>query len=473
MKQFSFFIFVLLNLHQTYAQIFDKETIRFSGDNDKHINLVILSEGYQESELDKFITDATNFTNAMFSQSPFLEYANYFNVYALKVPSNQSGADHPGTANDVTEPLTPVVEVDTYFNATFDAYGFHRLLYYEIDGNHANNTTVKINTVLAKNFPDYDQALIIVNSNVYGGSGGEFPMSSNAVSASEVAIHELGHSLFNLMDEYYVDDIYAAEGINMTQESDPNLVRWKNWINTNGVNIYQHTCETGNCANWYKPHQNCKMQILGSPFCSVCKEAIIEKIHTLVSPISSYTPDSDTISNPTYPLKFELSLIEPIPNTLVNTWTLNATNIANNVDTVSVLENVLNQEGWNNLTVVVHDATTSLRIDNHETIHAYTVTWNINTSTLGIKDITSITNSFDISIYPNPSNTLVYIKYESLLHTGLKLELTSIDGKKIQSYNLSNTIVNSIDIGPLNHGIYLANFYSNNTLIASKKIAKL
>ena len=87
------------------AQIFDIETIKFSGDNDKRINLVILSEGYQEVELNQFISDATAFSNDMFSQSPFLEYANYFNVYAIKVPSNESGADHPGTATDVSEPL--------------------------------------------------------------------------------------------------------------------------------------------------------------------------------------------------------------------------------------------------------------------------------------------------------------------------------------------------------------------------------
>ena len=80
MRHIIFYIVFLSNVMQISSQVFDVEAIKFSGDTDKRINLVILSEGYQESELDQFITDATNFTNNLFSQSPYLEYANYFNV---------------------------------------------------------------------------------------------------------------------------------------------------------------------------------------------------------------------------------------------------------------------------------------------------------------------------------------------------------------------------------------------------------
>ena len=58
------------------SQTFDQETIKVSGDNDKRLNLVILSEGYQTSEFAKFKTDAESLVTAMFTQSPFLEYAN-------------------------------------------------------------------------------------------------------------------------------------------------------------------------------------------------------------------------------------------------------------------------------------------------------------------------------------------------------------------------------------------------------------
>ncbi len=472
-------LFLVLNYHFGQCQIFDKETIKNSGDNDKRINLVILSDGYQTSELNDFKTDAISFVNDMFSQSPFSEYTDYFNVHIVKVPSTESGADHPGTSINPFEspssPITPIHSVNTYFNSTFDSYGYHRLLYYEIDGNSANGTHAKITSVLADNFPTYDQTLILVNSDVYGGSGGEFPMASqgveNGISATEVAIHELGHSFANLKDEYFpLDEIYFEEGINMTQVSSPSLIKWKNWLGENQTGIYQYNT-SGFAANWYRPHQSCKMRYLGYPFCSVCKEGIIEKIHSLISPIDSYLPVSNTINTSTYPINFQLNLIKPIPNTLKSTWTLNATNFKNDVDALSIIETDLNA-GTNDLTVVVHDDSHMLKIDNHETTHVYTVTWTITKSALGIDDITSEENNFNISLFPNPTNNILNLKVESKNTVNLKVDIISLDGKKIKSTKISNYENNEVDISHLSQGLYLANFYSNHILITSKRFVK-
>lgn len=460
MKTILVYLFVLISAIGN-AQVFDVETIKFSGNNDKRINLVILSEGYQATELSDFITDATKLTNEMFNESPFSEYTNFFNVYAIKVPSNESGADQPTTG----------IFVDTYFNATYNAFGSPRLLYYEIDGNNANNTAAKILNVLASNFPTYDQALILVNSDKYGGSGGQFPMAYNGTSGTKVIMHELGHSLFDLKDEYYPGDLLAGEAINMTQETDPNLVRWKNWINTNGVGVYQYNCATGNCSDWYKPHNNSIMEFIDKPFGSVCKEGMIEKIHDLLSPIDTYSPVSNAISNPTLPLDFELTLIKPIPNTLNSTWTLNTSNFANDLDNISISATDLN-EGTNTLTVVVTDNSPMLKVDSNETFHISTVTWTINYSSLGIEDITSKENKLDISVFPNPSHTIINFKVENSLETNLNIEILSIDGKKIKSLKLSNLETHQLDISNLSRGVYLTNFYATNMLVASKKIVK-
>ncbi len=475
MKYFIIYIICFLNVSLVSAQVFDLDTIKFSGASDKRINLVILGDGYQTAELPQFITDVTNFSNELFSQSPFLEYAKYFNVYAIKVPSNESGADHPGISTDPSEspssPIIPVTTVDTYFNATYDAFGKHRLLYYEIDGNSANNTEAKINSVLADNFPSYDQALILVNSSEYGGSGGKFPMTYTGYWGPNVAIHELGHSLFNLKDEYYPGDDLAGEAINMTQETNSNLIKWKNWLNINDIGIYQYTCNTGNCSNWYKPHQNCIMEFIEKPFCSVCKEGIIEKIHGLVSPIDSYTPVSNTVSNPSFPIDFHLDLIKPNPNTLESSWTLNAANFATNVDDVSILETDLNA-GENDLTVVITDNTTLLKVTNHETIHVYTVSWTIDNTSLGVKDIESDTNNLSIAMYPNPTNTIANFKIESEKDVLLKIDIVSLDGKKLKTVPASNYETHQVDISNLSQGIYITNFYANNVLVASKKLIK-
>ena len=462
MKSVLCFLIILFNISSLAGQTFDVEAIKVSGDNDKRINLVFMGDGYTLFELDKFVTDATNFSNSLFSQSPFSEYADYFNVYAIKVPSNDSGTDHPGTATDVTEPVFSVASKNTYFNTSFDTANIHRLLY-------TYSSSIVYN-VLADNFPQYDQPIIIVNTSEYGGAGGPYATSSTGNNADEIVIHEIGHSLFDLKDEYYPGDALASEAINMTQETNPAIVGWKNWVGTDGVGIYQHS-GSGNATSWYRPHQNCKMRYLGVPFCSVCKEGIIEKIHSLVSPIDSYIPNSATVDNPTLPLDFQLKLIKPNPNTLESEWTLNGSSFATNVDDISIEETDL-VEGANLLTTVVHDNSTFLRVDNHDSFHIYTVNWNINYTSLGIEEVESNTDTFNISLYPNPTENLLNLKFESSKTSNLKVVILTVDGKKVKSVKLNNYENKQVRLNHLDTGIYIVNFYNNNTLLTTKKLVK-
>lgn len=463
MKQTLLSILTLITFHISFSQVFEVENIKNSGDMNNRINIVIMGDGYQASEFDKFETDANNFVTDMFSQSPFSQYSDYFNVYIIKVPSNESGASHPANAIDIENCAgIPIAVVDNYFGTSYDSYGTHRLLYTE--------NSAAIMSVLADNFPLYDQGLLLVNAPYYGGSGGTFPIASTGDYASEIAIHEIGHSLVNLKDEYYPGDILAEEGINMTQESDINLVKWSNWITSNGIGVYPYGT-TGNPATWFRPHQSCKMRVLGNAFCSVCREGIIEKVHDIVSPIDSYLPNSSPLEDPSLPLEFSLSLVKPLPNTLESSWTLNSNEFASDVDTISLLESDLN-EGTNSLTVVVTDNTTLQRIDNHETIHAYTVNWSINISTIGIAEVTSEENNLNISMFPNPSQDLVNFSYKNTLGSGLTIEIISLDGKKLLTTELSNNERSTIDISTFSAGVYLVNFYSNKVLIANKKLVK-
>lgn len=454
----SFGLFLTLS----FSQAFEVETIKNSGANDKRINLVILGDGYTESEQSNFRDHALNFSNSIFSQSPFSEYTDYFNVHIVKVISNESGASHPGTAADEDTADVPISSVDNFFGTAYDGFNVHRLLY--------TPNSALISNVLAINFPEYDQALILVNSPYYGGSGGHFPVTSTGEYADEIAIHEIGHSLVGLKDEYYPGDLLAEEGINMTQQTDPALVKWRNWIGTTGVGIYQY-CSTGTCATWHRPHQTCKMRFLNYPFCAVCKEGIVEKIHDLVSPIDSFSPSNLTVENPSFPIDFNLALINPTTNSLETTWTLNGASFNANTQTVSIAETDLNN-GLNSLSVVVTDNSNLIRVDNHETLHVNTVTWSIDNSTLSTTDIQVEANRFSINLYPNPTTNQFYVKFDSYNTTDLRLELTSIDGKNVLSTRLESGKENSINLSQQATGLYIANIYSDSVLLARKKIIK-
>ena len=362
----TFFLFVLFVV-QAIAQVFPTIAIQDNGDVNKRINFVYLAEGYTAVQQPTFQIDAARINTDLFAQTPFSNYINFFNAYRIEVPSTQSGADHPGNATDVTEPSHPVQSVSTYFNSTFDYFNIHRLLV------PTNGTA--ITNVLASNLPQYDQAFIVVNSPHYGGSGGQFATSSTEASSSEVAIHEIGHSFAGLSDEYWAGDFYAGENHNMTQETNPTLVRWDEWHGTSGVGIYQHCCG-GTSSSWYRPHQNCKMQYLGAPFCAVCRQRLIDVIYSLVTPIDAYSPTAAAQTYGCGPMTFDLDMVYPTPNTLEIEWILNGSVVSTNLETISLSSSQLNA-GMNTLVAKVTDKTTLSRSYLPNDGYEFTVSWTI------------------------------------------------------------------------------------------------
>ena len=67
-----------------------------------------------------YIADVEDVTSALFNTVPYSNYMNYFNVYAVEVPSDDSGTDHPGTAPDCGGYNNDVFYADTYFDSSFD-----------------------------------------------------------------------------------------------------------------------------------------------------------------------------------------------------------------------------------------------------------------------------------------------------------------------------------------------------------------
>jgi hypothetical protein len=460
MKNTCLFILMLLGA-KLGAQGFTMDTLLWNGPADKRINVVILGDGYQEVELNKFVADAKAFSGALFKSSPFKEYAQYFNIVAIRVPSQESGASHPGTATDVTEPAHPVSTVNNFFGSTFDAFNIHRLL--------VVGKTSAIFTVLANQFPNYDQIIMLVNSPHYGGSGGQIATSSLHSSANEIAIHELGHSFARLKDEYYAGDVYSAEAINMTQETNETLVRWKNWMNFQGVGIYQHCCG-GNSGKWYRPHQNCKMRALNQNFCPICVEGTIERIHDLVSPIDQFEPSNTTPINFTEAQRFSVDLVKPLPNTLDVKWELNGQLVASQTDTILVEEEEW-EEGNNTLVVTVIDTTSMLRSENHGLLHFYTVLWTINKTSTATQNVLS--QKYEVEIYPNPVQTQLNIRLTSETNEAFDIHVCkTLGGSPLYKTTGESNEPISIPTASLTPGIYWIELVLSNKATMVKKVIK-
>jgi hypothetical protein len=370
-------LFLILRL-EIFAQFtFPVSTILDNGNTANRVKFVFLSDGYTASQLTNFNANVVTFKNYIFTQSPYKEYANFFNFYAIQVPSNQSGADHPANATDESSSGSqPVAIADTYFGGTFDYASIHRLVV-------CTNYTA-INNVLSTNFPTYNQAFLFVNSPYYGGSGGGSSVSTQNVNSSEVAIHEIGHSFGVLADEYEIGG--QGERANRTKVTNPVEVRWKNWLGLENVGIFPINIE-----GWQRPHESCKMRYLGVPFCAVCKESILDKIYNLVKPIDATLPagSTATISGPT---TFSASLILPNPNTIIAEWKLNGETIPSDFSngriaagsTTAIVSPSQLSAGANELVLYVTDETGLSKSFLPNTGYIFSKSWTLNSSPLPV-----------------------------------------------------------------------------------------
>ena len=423
---------IILIALKSQEQVFTVDTLFRNGERTNRINFVYISDGYQSAELNTFITNANTINNSMFSQTPFADYKNYFNTYAIRVPSNQSGAKHPGTAADEASvvPAQPVANPDNYFQSTFDYASIHRLLVPQ------NNTDIY--NVLASNLPDYDQPFAVVNSSYYGGSGGAVATASADPSSAEVAIHEIGHSFAGLADEYWAGPTYAAERPNMTQDNNPATIKWKNWLGINSIGIYPHAED----PTWFRPHESCKMRFLGYAFCSVCTERLIDRIHELVNMIDSITPTatSFTLSN-TNDVDFSVTTVQTIPSTIGVNWYLNAstTPFATNQENVTVpFASLL--DGNNTVRAEVLDSTTLSKSYLAAAGYINSITWTVNKPSslpVHLKNFSGVVKQFTGSLRWEVDNSAELQKFE--------LERSN-DGKNFSTIAVIN--------GELNKGSY-------------------
>lgn len=438
------------------AQTFDTVPILQNGSNDKRINVAVLGDGFTLVQLPNFVSAAQSTVNYLFTKSPYKEYKNYFNVYAVKVISPETGVKHPGTALDITEPVIPVSNPNNYLGSTFDVDDVHRCIY--------SNTTNKVAQVLAANVPDYDITYILGNSASYGGCGGTYAFATLAPAATEIVVHEMGHSFADLADEYWYPP--TGESANKTQNSNPTTIKWKNWIGINSVGIYPHV----ESPNWYRPHQGCEMRTLNQQFCSVCKEKTIETIHSLVSPIDSFIPANTSTVDANSNVTFTVTEILPIPNTLSNTWKLNGATLSATGNSLTVLPTQLN-DGNNTLLFSVTDNTSMVKTDNHSTLHFTNVVWTLNKNSLGTTEITAQERRF--SLYPNPTNDEFFIRGKSEFGKDLKITLHDTSGKQIPLYfMLKDPSTVHVDIRSLPSGVYFLSATENQSLIISQKIIK-
>jgi IgA Peptidase M64/Peptidase M64 N-terminus len=198
-----------------------------AGDPAMKLDFLILGDGYTAGERGKFERDARRLVATLFATSPFKERQGDINVWGLVPAAAESGVSRPSQGIYRRSPI----------GATYDAFDSERyVLTFE-------NKTVRD---IAANAP-YEVVEILVNSATYGGGGiyGLYStVAADSVWAPYIFVHEFGHHIAGLADEYYTSDVAylpATDRVepwepNVTALLDPAALKWKDLV-TSGTPI--------------------------------------------------------------------------------------------------------------------------------------------------------------------------------------------------------------------------------------------
>jgi hypothetical protein len=355
----SFLSVTSISPAQTPTPNFTLTTIQESGPRANSYNIVFLPDGYTKDELPKFQSDTQKCVNTFFNQPVFKEYQTYFNIYRIDVPSNQSGSDHPEL--NTTR--------DTYFNSTYNFNNRPRMIYTDAVG------ATRIYDTAAQYVPEYDQIIVIVNDSTYGGTGGGgLSFICNGPDAPEILMHELGHAIGQLSDEYSSNEGTAPRNAaNCTQANTKTTIPWTNWISpstpiptaannpANPVVPIGLYANTGDFSGWYRPTADSRMRSLYRPYGAVNEEALILKIYEATPICSGFSPSYQNIAGSlktqkTFSIKNPKSPAHP----LKITWTLDGVTLPNlNTATVDLWSHQIGN-GTHTLTATIRDDGTSL-----------------------------------------------------------------------------------------------------------------
>lgn len=259
-------------------------TLVRGGDPKFRYDLVIVSDAYAGKDLARFRQHAAAVVDALRATTPFREYWSYLNVFLVEVPAARSGLAGGPSALGTRAAGERKIDHDT--GRILDA---------------------------ARLAPGCDAALVLVNH----------PFRSYAkedvclVSTTEdryprVSVHELGHTIGKLLDEYEEEAASPIDflvgnavveaftkltgwGANVTTHTSPDAIPWRRWLTPgaplptptgSGVAVGLYRGALHRSRFLYRPSEICRMRDTREPFCPVCCEALVLRLSEKAMPFT-------------------------------------------------------------------------------------------------------------------------------------------------------------------------------------------
>ncbi len=232
----------------TQKTTFPVQVIQKTGDDNENFVILIMGDGYTADQQDQFLADAARKAQGMLTWSPYKEYSDHINIYAMQVVSTEQGIGVYGGKRP-----------DTYFHVTVVGKA----------SQFADGGTDKARTLRSELEEKYlDAGASVGTIHILSNADGSYGASTNSlfsfsVNGSDnvngtVMTHEISHSIGGLADEY---ERYTNKA-NTSDTSDPDAVKWSKLLGFRGTGITMAGTETA-----FAPSRECMMRWLGQPFC--------------------------------------------------------------------------------------------------------------------------------------------------------------------------------------------------------------
>lgn len=288
------------------------------------VDVVFIGDGYTAGQQEDFHADVRTKWAEMSAVQPYAAYQDLFNVWSVDAVSNQSGVSGDPTVNVVK---------DTALDSYFWCDDTERLLC--VDTQKVESYAVKA--------PAADLVVVLSNSSKYGGAGysgvsskvgydGIATAASDNADSDQIAVHESGHSVGGLADEYTYPEYGTYTGAEPTEPNASTLsaaemtaqhAKWYSWLgqtSPDGGTVGAYEGSRYYPVGLNRPTEDSIMRTLGREFSLPGREAMIAGFYRHASVLSSGTGTGTALAR-------SANISVDIPATATITWSVDGVEV--------------------------------------------------------------------------------------------------------------------------------------------------
>ena len=287
-------------------------TIQKTRSDTENMVVVVCGEGYTKSQQGKFINDVKRLWQEAMKYEPYRSYADRFNVYALCTASESTFDNGGSTFFDVIVDKynSPVISNNLH-GSQWKNHIFERCIGPEfIEKIHDAHIKKKCDPNTIPSGSEYEPyyyvhdyiaqfAMVVNTKSDFGGAYNNreygfhyFISPSDSYRASKTFVHEFGHGLLGLGDEYsngYLLDDKELKSLNLSSVEDPEKIKWRQLLGFRNT----YTCRNAYGSKMLVSSYECIMRDTNYQFCEVCRLQGFKRMSQLVKDVDLYvaTPE--------------------------------------------------------------------------------------------------------------------------------------------------------------------------------------